>query len=284
MRHHRYKLAVIGDPIGHSLSPQIHSAALQAAGLRGSYEAIRVESAALPEGVSSMRSSSYDGFNVTIPHKEAMIGLVDRLDSLAAETGAVNTVKRVGRSLVGYNTDVTGFGRLFDRLVLIAERRVRDVALVLGAGGAARAAVASLRSRGWTVVIANRTPERAVRAFGQDARVIALDASQVQAALDVAGVLVNTTSVGMDEPADSPLPRGVHIDSQVTVCDLVYSPLDTALLRHARRARCPTVDGLEFLIAQAADSFNLWTGVLADEGAMRRAAALKNTMTSAAAS
>jgi shikimate dehydrogenase len=226
----------------------------------------------------------YDGFNVTIPHKEAMVPLVDRLDSLAAETGAVNTVKHVGRSLIGYNTDVTGFGRLFDRLVLIAENRVRDVALVLGAGGASRATVASLQTRGWTVVIANRTPERAFRAFGRGAHVIPLDAREVQAALEVAGVLVNTTSVGMGEISDSPLPRGVHLDSQITVCDLVYSPLDTALLRHARKAHCPTVDGLEFLIAQAADSFYLWTGSRPDEVAMRRAAGSASTATAQVAS
>lgn len=284
MRAHRYKLAVIGDPVGHSLSPQIHTAALAASSLRGTYEAIRVTPGDLSVAISDMREAGYDGFNVTIPHKEAMTGLVDRLDSLAAETGAVNTVKRVGRSLIGYNTDVTGFGRLFDRLVLIAENRVRDVAVVLGAGGAARATVASLQTRGWTVVIANRTLERAYRTFGVRANVIPLQAREVQGALDIAGVLVNATSVGMGAIGQSPLPRGVHLDSQVTVCDLVYSPLETALLRHARKAHCDTVDGLEFLIAQAADSFFLWTGSRADVAVMRRAAGLETTVTTDVAS
>jgi shikimate dehydrogenase len=277
-------LAVIGDPVGHSLSPRIQMAALSAAGLRGNYEAIRVTADDLPAAISSMREAGFDGFNVTIPHKEAMIQLVDKLDSLAAETGAVNTVKRVGRALVGYNTDVTGFGRLFDRLVLIAENRVRDVALVLGAGGASRATVASLQTRGWTVVIANRTIERAIRAYGLGTNVIPLDAREIQSALDTAGVVVNTTSVGMGTVGESPLPRGVHLDSQITVCDLVYNPLETALLRHARKAHCPTVDGLEFLIAQAADSFYLWTGCRADELEMRPAAGIQRVVTAVAAS
>jgi shikimate dehydrogenase len=302
------RLAVIGDPIAHSLSPIMHTVALKAAGLEGSYEAIHVPAAQLATVVRQLKNEGYTGFNVTIPHKEAMLEYVDHCDELVTRVGALNTVVRRGDEFVGYNTDVTGFRRILERFLFRVSGRDRDLsspqhpafktrtAIVLGAGGAARAVVAAIAEYFGRIVVANRSLERAQRAFwrfweessslqrregthavmrANESRtvitIIPLTAADLAPLLSEASLLVNATSVGMDAPNQSPLPMGVSLPAHITVCDLVYSPLDTALLRQARAADCQTIDGLQLLVAQGADAFELWTGVRPDERVMHKA-------------
>ncbi|HZT96738.1 MAG TPA: shikimate dehydrogenase [Chloroflexota bacterium] len=265
------KLAVIGDPVAHSLSPSIHRAALMAAGLEGSYEAIKVEPEDLRAEVGRLREAGYAGFNVTIPHKTAILPLLDMVDAVSRSTGAVNTVRVTAVGLEGFNTDVGGIRSVLDARVG-EQGWANRVAIVLGTGGAARAAVTALQQNGSEVVVAARSRQRARDALPHVNRILALaEVSRLQTELDRAMLLINATSVGMGRPEESPLPDGCLLPPRLLVCDLVYSPRCTRLLRTAEAAGCRTADGIEFLIAQAAQSFVLWTGVEPDLAAMRRA-------------
>ena len=258
--------AVIGDPVRHSLSPAIHNAAFAATGLDWVYVALPVRPGEVERALDGMRALGLGGMNVTMPHKEAVHDAVDVLDESAAALRTVNTVVPLpdGR-LAGYTTDGGGFvDSLRAAGVEVAGMRV----VVLGAGGAARAVIDALARVGAAdIAVVNRSPERAAAASalaGSTGRIGSLD--------DVASaaLLVNATSVGMgtDEvPLD---PSVLHGD--LVVADLVYHPLETALLRAARARRATAVDGLGMLVHQAARSFRLWTGVDPPTGVMRDAA------------
>ena len=208
----------------------MHQAALKECGLRGSYDRIRVSTKNLGAMVAQLRRKGYHGFNVTIPHKEAVAPFLNSLDENARRVGAVNTVTTVDGGFRGYNTDTSGFGRLLDGL-----GELDRTALILGAGGAARACIDALIARKWKVTIANRTPER-TRAFRERAEIIDLrDPVAVQEAIRSVALLVNTTPVGMNQPDETPLPERVTLANGVTVIDLVYAPLETRLLVDARR-------------------------------------------------
>ena len=261
-------VGIIGYPLGHSLSPAFQQAAFDALGLDFRYETWETPPQGLPDLVSRLRGSDYAGANVTVPHKEAVIHFMDSLDDVVLAAGAVNTIVRKDDRLAGYNTDVTGFQRAlregagFD----IGGRR----AVVLGAGGAARAVVLALIQDGAAAVtVMNRTASRAqqlaadlVPLAGSCAlRAIALG-PDLAASLSEAQLLVNCTSVGMkgteaeDEiPVDPAL-----IGSQHLVVDLVNRPRETRLLSEARARGAATLDGLPMLIYQGADSFRMWTG------------------------
>jgi shikimate dehydrogenase len=252
------RLAVLGDPVAHSLSPAMHQAALRHCGLEGSYERVHTRPEGLAEVVARLRTDGYTGFNVTIPHKQGIIPLLDRLDHGAKRIGAVNTVvaahdEQSEAALAGYNTDGSGLSRIVSGLPSDGKRR----ALVLGAGGAARAAVDALLTLGWEVTVANRTVERAQAAFSDRARVMDLGSGLN---LGEFSLMINGTSAGMNAPDESPLPDSVSIPRHLTVVELVYSPMETRLLAEACAAGCRVVEGLELLAAQAADSFELWTG------------------------
>lgn len=278
------RLAIIGDPVAHSLSPVMQVAALRAAGICGTYRRIQVSAGCLATRVNELRCGGLDGFNVTIPHKEAIFRYVDGCDRVAASVGAVNTVTAgdddFGRpKWTGYNTDFTGFQRVIDRTGIFDKGPGRrGVAVVLGAGGAARAVVAGLAERADRIVIANRSIARAqslVRSMDQEVRdrlvVAPLTSVALAPFLDSAVLLVNTTSVGMKAPDDSPLPEDLTLSPLLAVCDLVYGPVRTGLLRSAEAMGCRTVDGIELLVAQGADAFELWTGLRPDEDVMRAA-------------
>lgn len=252
----KLKLAIIGDPVNHSLSPSMHMAALRKCGLEGSYEKIRVGVCELAHQVEALRGSEFTGFNVTAPHKERIIPLLDRIDRAARRIGAVNTVVREGGTFTGFNTDAIGLGRILDR-VQTKDKRV----LVLGAGGAARACVDTLLDCGWQVAVANRTIERAWTALQGKAEVMGLiPPGPLAKTLRAADLLINATSCGF-QANESPLPGSLLLDSgPLTVMDLVYSPLRTRLLEDAGSASCRVIDGLALLTAQAADSFQLWSG------------------------
>ena len=255
------KAFVAGHPIAHSRSPLIHGHWLAAHGIDGSYERRDVPPADFPAFLRGLPGSGFAGGNVTIPHKEAAFALADTLTERAARIGAVNTlvVGPDGR-VHGDNTDAPGFCAHLDQS-LGAAWPDRGEAVILGAGGAARAIVVGLAERGVSRLrVANRTPARAeaVAALAPGiAEPLAWD--DLPDALAGAGLLVNTTSLGMkgQPPLEidlAPLPSGA------AVADIVYAPLETDLLAAARRRGLAAVDGLGMLLHQAVPGFAAWFG------------------------
>jgi shikimate dehydrogenase len=261
--------AVIGDPARHSLSPVLHNAAFAAAELDWVYVAFDVGRGEARRALDAMRVLGIDGFSVTMPHKSDVAAAVDELDDDAKALFAVNCVVRHDGRLVGHNTDGSGFvrGLRHDTGTGASGRR----AVVLGAGGAARAVVRALaRDGAKEIVVVNRSPEAAgvAATLGGDlARVGSID--------DVAAadLVVNATPVGMSGPDAGrlPCPAALLGPAQVVV-DLVYEPLETPLLTAARERGARAHGGVSMLVFQAAEAFERWTGVAAPVDAMLRAA------------
>ena len=254
---------VVGHPIAHSRSPLIHGHWLAVHGIPGSYERLDVAPEAFPDFIRALPASGYRGGNVTIPHKEAAFALVDTLTPRAKTIGAVNTlvVGPDGR-IRGDNTDAPGFCAHLDHSLGAAwPDRAGGTALVIGAGGAARAIVVGLAERGLRRVwVANRTAARAEAVAALAPGVgAALAWDDLPAALPGTGLLVNTTSLGMKGQPPlavdlSPLP------ADAAVADIVYAPLETELLAAARRRGLAAVDGLGMLLHQAVPGFAAWFG------------------------
>lgn len=257
--------AVIGSPVRHSLSPALHNAGFDAAGLDWRMVAFEVAPGDGSAAVTAMRTLRIGGLAVTAPHKADVAGAVDEVDPAAAALRSVNTVVlRDDGSTFGASTDGAGF---VDSLRAANVGIERSRFLVLGAGGAARSIVEAVgRSGAAAIVVVNRDPGRAAEAaaLAPAARVGTLDD------LAATDVLVNATSVGMGDD-ESPVDAGV-LHAGLTVVDIVYHPLDTALLRAARRAGARTVDGLGMLVHQAVRQQLLWTGVQPDAAVLRAAA------------
>lgn len=269
-----WRAAVIGWPLGHSISPAFQQAAFDALRMRVTYRAIPLPPDGLAAFVASVRhpidgGPPWLGVNVTIPHKQTVAALVDDVTEEARQIGAVNTLIRQGDRLIGHNTDAVGF-----------LQGMRDVgvdpagmgAIILGAGGAARAvAVGLLRSGVRSLDIANRSPERAESlcwglqdAFpGVTIKPLPLDAGVLRARLESARLLVNTTSVGMrggPDPDGCPIPVDA-LQKRHVVYDLVYNPPVTPLLEGAKKRGATIAPGLPMLVHQGAASFGRWTGV-----------------------
>ena len=256
---------VIGNPVAHSLGPSMHNAALQAMGYPAVYLAFKVDD---PAGaVTAVRALGLGGLSVTIPHKVSIMEHLDKIDPLAHQIGAVNTVVNRNGVLTGYNTDCYGaVAALQEKTDLTGKR-----AAVLGAGGAARALCFSLKSEGADVVIYNRNTDRGkALALALDVEFRPLnDLIETDTALD-ADLVINTTSVGMTPDVDnSPLPKKA-LASYMVVMDIVYTPLETKLLKIARTAGCTTVDGLTMFILQGVRQLELWTGLKPPIATMRR--------------
>lgn len=252
---------VAGYPIEHSRSPLIHGHWLSVLGLQGAYEKIAVTPSDFPDFIASLKEdgSPFRGGNITIPHKEAACRLADRVDPLAEELGAANTLWREDGRLHATNTDGLGFVANLDAQRPGWDRVER--AVVLGAGGASRAILQALRERKIAEIhIVNRTIERAhelVDRFGRPLQAHALEA--LPALLDGAGLFVNTSSMGMDGAGAPELPfERMKTDALVT--DIVYVPLKTPFLRQAERVGVATVDGLGMLLHQAVPGFEKWFG------------------------
>lgn len=264
-------LAVFGCPVEHSLSPAMHNAAIRALSLDYVYVPFRVEPDELPQAVAGLRSMRFAGVNLTIPLKERAVELVDEISDEAARIGAVNTLRfREGR-LVGDSTDGPGFLRSLDSAV----EHIPESALVLGAGGSARAVCHALADRGVRVAIANRTPARAevlaAELPGDDIRVVPWTDDDLASACAGAGLVVNCTSVGMTPNiGDSPLPPGCVRAGQL-IYDLIYNPSETRLLKEARESGALAMNGVLMLVHQGACSFELWTGVKPPTDVMERA-------------
>lgn len=252
---------VCGHPIAHSRSPLIHGHWLRHHGIAGSYTAIDVAPRDFPALLDRLRAGSHRGGNVTIPHKEAAFALVDRKDAAAMAIGAVNTLWRDGATLFGSNTDAYGFiANLDDRAPGWDARR--GAAVVLGAGGAARAVLFALGERGFTDIrIVNRTVDRAealAAHFGPSFSPHGLDAAPEL--LRDATLLVNTTPSGMDGQAGLAADLEALPDGAL-VADIVYVPLETPLLAAARGRGLRVVDGLGMLLHQAVPGFERWFGL-----------------------
>lgn len=262
---------VIGDPIAQSKSPAIHGFWIAKLGLDAAYRAQHVTPEALADYLAQRRTDpEWRGCNVTMPHKQAVIPLLDRLDPLAARVGAVNTITREDDgALVGRNTDVAGF--LEPLRSRLAEQHYFRMARILGTGGAARAIVAGLAEHGFTLVLAGRNPEKA-RALldeldpGGEHHVATLDhfAEATEFAFDdregICDLVVNASPLGMR--GSSPLAFDwSHAPPGSIAYDIVTDPLDTPFLRNARAAGCETIDGLSMLIGQAAAAFVHFFGV-----------------------
>ena len=253
---------VIGDPVGHSRSPLIHRHWLDRAGIAGSYDPVAVKPADLPAFIAAVKdgSSGYAGGNVTIPHKEAVLDLVDEADDTARQIGAANTLWLEDGRLLATNTDSHGFAANLDENAPDWHRGKH--AVVLGAGGASRAVVHALRARGFAeICIANRTRDRAralADRFGSG--VSAHDMDELQHLVENADLFVNTTSLGM---GGTEVPR-IDFTAMATgalVTDIVYVPLVTPLLAMAREQGLATVDGLGMLLHQAVPGFERWFGL-----------------------
>ncbi|CAK0744266.1 Shikimate dehydrogenase (NADP(+)) [uncultured Gammaproteobacteria bacterium] len=266
---------VIGWPIRHSRSPRLHGFWLNRYGIDGAYVPLAVPPARLVEAVRSLPALGLRGVNVTVPHKEAVLAALDQIDSGAARLGAVNTVVvGVDGLLEGFNTD--GFGFMANLVAAEPDWRADAApAVVIGAGGAARAVVAALADAGCPEIrLTNRTIERAERLaadLGGSVRVVSWD--RRHALLDQAGLVVNTTTQGMtgQSALDLELDR---LDPVAVVTDLVYTPLLTPLLAAARARGNRVVDGLGMLLHQARPGFAAWFGIEPEVDAGLRAAVL----------
>ena len=254
------RAGVCGWPIAHSRSPLIHRYWLESLGVDGAYERFAVPPGAFPAFAASIGVDRLVGANVTLPHKEAAFAACDELAAAARGAGAVNTLWREEGALCGDNTDVAGFLANLDAEAPEWRRQAGD-AIVLGAGGAARAVVYALLSQGCErVAIVNRTPERAealAARFGAAAEAVAW--GELPRRLAEADRLVNATSLGMAGQ------RAVEIDlkpmkSAAVVADNVYDPLQTPLIAAARRRDLRAVEGLGMLLHQAAPAFARWFG------------------------
>ena len=267
-------LAVIGAPIGHSLSPIIQNAALHAAGLDYVYAALPVRADALASAVRGLCNAGIAGFNVTIPFKTEIIPQLDALSEDARRIQAVNTVVIEDGRMVGHNTDVVGF------LAGFAERGIAltgKKAVLIGAGGAARAALWGLLRSGISSVVVGvrNAPKGAALAadFAADGDVRALsfdDAAWIAACSD-ADLVVQTTPLGMTPHTEQMPPvDAAVINPSAVVYDLIYTPAETRFLREARARGCETINGETMLVAQGAEAFSLWTGVRPDMELMKR--------------
>ncbi|HTM55186.1 MAG TPA: shikimate dehydrogenase [Pirellulales bacterium] len=266
-------VAVFGQPVAGNPTQYMMEKAFAQVGLDWRYLTLEVAAAGLADAVRGMRAMGFRGCNLTIPHKVAVIPLLDRLSEAASLMGAVNCVNRVGNELVGENTDGKGF---VQSLRASTDPAGRDV-VILGAGGAARAIAVEVGLAGAArITIVNRSPER-----GQELATLISDKLKVpsqfvkwEGSYEVppeTEVLINATSIGLgDEDARVPL-AAKTLEPDMVVADVIFNPRDTRLLREARERGCQTIDGLGMLVNQAVIGFKIWTGVEPSADVMRDA-------------
>lgn len=261
--------AVIGEPIEHSLSPWMHNAGYRAQGIEAEYQRFQVEAGRLAEGIKGLCALGFSGWNVTIPHKEAIIPYLDSLTPQAKRARAVNTVKYQEGQLIGHNTDGDGFIRSVENdLGGFAGKK----GVLLGAGGAAKGVALALAGQGMELKILNRTPEKAA-----DLAKLILEeggkASWGEFApgewLESTDLLVQTTSIGLRRES---FPFSLEgISKQTLVVDIIFNPLETLFLKEARKLGCRTQNGLDMLLYQGALAWEFWLGGQAPVEAMRKA-------------
>jgi shikimate dehydrogenase len=269
----RLRVGVIGDPVAHSISPAMHQPALDALDIPATYERWPTTAEQLPARIASLRVAGVLGANVTVPHKMAVMDLVDEVSPLARRVGAVNTIVNRDGNLFGDNTDVYGFATA---LAGVCPNVASSAALVLGAGGAARGVVLALNQLGVRLIlVANRDPDRAktlASELGLDS-IHPIDSGEMslKVALSSTNLLINATSLGW-RPGEIPvIPELLdRLPPDALVVDLTYR--DTDLLIAARNRGLPTLDGLPMLVLQGAKAFELFTGQAAPVEIMMEAA------------
>ncbi|WP_342602351.1 shikimate dehydrogenase [Peribacillus sp. FSL E2-0159] len=261
---------VMGDPIAHSMSPDIHNDAFEKENIDAVYHHFHVTKEGLNDAVKGMKALGIEGFNITIPHKTSIIPFLDEVDELALAIGAVNTVVNKNGRFIGYNTDGKGFFKsLCDEIS--GDIKAKKT-LVIGAGGAARAIYFTLVKEGVKQVdIANRTKERAAQLVSDcpyDKVSKALSIIEAEESLSQYDLIIQTTSSGMSPELDhSPL-KVDQLKTGAIVSDIIYNPLQTKLLREAGEKGAETQNGLGMFINQAALAFEIWTGIMPDTARM----------------
>lgn len=270
-------IGVFGYPIEHSLSPPMHNAAFSYLGLDYCYLAFSVRPEDLKQAVESVRALNLVGVNVTIPHKERVLPYLDEVSREAKLIGAVNTIRNKGGKLIGYNTDLSGF---LTSLKQAGFNPKGKKVVVIGAGGAARAVSFALSQEGiHSLFILNRTLEKAESLtkmvkksiINLNIRALPLRKKELIKAIEGADLLVNATSLGMvPKTSQSPLAGFGLLPKSLVVYDLVYNPVETRLIRLAKKSKGKAIGGLETLIQQGAKSFEIFTGLKAPEEVMRK--------------
>jgi len=268
--------ALIGDPIEHSMSPTIQNAAFRSTSLNAIYVPFQVESSRLRVAIEGLKSLGVRGFNVTTPHKTAMLRYIDEVETKAAEIRSINTVKCDQGTLTGFNTDGTG---------ALSAMKEADVSpngktiLLFGAGGAARAIAHSLGEHRCEVNFVNRTISRARRLaslmrvkFGIEANGVSLSSKSLRKHVEGADIILNASSMGMAGNENLPIHKE-WLRPEQCVFDIVYRPVNTLLLRKAVLAGAQAINGLDMLLGQGACSFTIWTGKKAPVSEMRRSIA-----------
>jgi shikimate dehydrogenase len=257
---------VIGHPIGHSLSPLMHNTAFQLLHLDCHYEALDIEPASLNQAINRFREQNWGGFNVTIPHKEAIMPFLDEIVPEARSVGAVNTVVNQNNKLIGYNTDVIGVERSLHPYL---EKIEGNLCTIIGSGGVARSVahvlIHIIKPR--AITFSALLPEQAhmlIKSLGSSNiqfNVLHCTDAAVETAIKDSTLIVNTSDVGMfPNVQNSPLPNKNWLSSKHIIFDLVYRPLITRLQSDAQAVGAKTIDGLGMFIQQGAAAFQLWTG------------------------
>ena len=268
-------LAVIGNPVSHSLSPVFQNAAIEAAGLDYIYTAFPVADGKLEAAINGMRAMEISGLNVTIPHKERVMKYLDSIDRDAEILGAVNTIVNKDGVLTGYNTDVKGFvGGMKEKGFEPKGKKT----VLLGAGGAARAIIWGLIQEGVaSITIGVRNVPKArplVEYFSKYMEITLLDWStaEFEAALEKTELLINATPLGMCPYVEAMPPvNWDKVPKGILAYDIIYTPAETLFLKTAREHGCETLNGEAMLVGQGAESLRLWTGIEPDTEVMKKA-------------
>ena len=271
---HTRLVGLLGQPLGHSLSPAMHNRAFHTRGLNFCYLPIELADEDLAAVTAGIARMNFAGYNVTIPHKIRIMEYLDAVDPLARAIGAVNTVTLKNGRATGYNTDGIGFVHSLEADEGVSVRG--KTVLLLGCGGAARAIAMTLAQQGaGRIVLSNRTESKA-HALAEDVsrlgrarcHAIPLHATAMETALGDTDILVNTTSVGM-QPREERMPIETRLlHGGLVVCDIVYNPARTCLLAAAEKRGCRVVGGIGMLVYQGAAAFRMWTGQEAPISAM----------------
>ncbi|NLJ58945.1 MAG: shikimate dehydrogenase [Tissierellia bacterium] len=259
-------IGLLGDPVKHSLSPLMHNIAFKALDLDYVYMAFQVKEGFIKEGIEAMKTLNGAGFNLTMPHKQSVIGYLDEVSEEAALIGSVNTVKNVDGKLLGYNTDGKGFVKSLEEKEI--EYKGKKT-IILGAGGAARAIATQLAYDGaGEIVIFNRTFSSAVEIIDNinknlpscKGKALQLNEEELIREIKDASILINCTSVGMEPNSKSIISSNKAFHKDLFVADIIYQPTKTKLLKIAEEEGCNYMNGLMMLIWQGAIAFNIWTG------------------------
>ncbi|UCB47665.1 MAG: shikimate dehydrogenase [Deltaproteobacteria bacterium] len=259
---HTALYGVVGYPIGHSLSPTMHNTGFSTMGLNAIYLAFQTKDI---EGcVQGMRALNIRGMSVTLPHKSSVIPLLDEVEDMAERIGAVNTVVNEDGRLIGYNTDAVGALRALNERMELSGKRC----LMIGAGGAARAIGFMLIEKGVELKVVNRSVERG-KALAHSLACPFIRLSELQE--QIADLLIQTTPLGMNPEKEECLVPEQILRKDMVVMDIIYNPLETALLSMARARGCVTINGLSMFIHQGAEQFRLWTGLEPPISAMTHA-------------